>query len=206
MGIIVYPNRNGTSNNVSYPGYSVGLTYDTVNTEFTFTGTNKIALPITEMFGEFTFCTWIQTSTTDRNQVILSKSSFFATSQTDFPISLVVNSSGDLTLSLDEGNDFSSGMVVSILANLNDGIPHHVGIAVSNLSNSNLVKTYIDGIEVDSRAIGFNLATGSREWTIGAYSHYHSVTADSRNFIGTMKRTFFLPNIYDGNFIIQQSS
>jgi len=99
---------------------------------------------------------------------ILSKNIYFANTNDDFPVVIMINSSNLLSYGLSIGDDYNRDV------NLYGGtlqLNTNYYIAASN-EISGQSKLYLDGINVDSDS-AVSLSTNSNAWTIGqAYSEY----------------------------------
>ena len=184
-------------------GYRQSLIYNSsADRTMYLAGTSKPALSFPATTEDtMTFGIWIKPDAIlGTEQIIISCSSFYATTQTDFPLTFAILSSGALVLHLDSGNDYSHDLVVTTTSNLiKANVWQHVGFILNRATNTATI--YINGVPVMSSSnYTFNLPSNGRVYQIGTYSLIYSQT-DNFYFVGYISEAFFQPGTADVNLL-----
>ena len=138
---------------------------------------------------EMTFGVWLWVDALLANeQTILSKSSFFAVSTTDFPLAFNVKTNGKLELLLDGGGDFAFDTTLQSVSTMPTNTWTHVGISYKGNSGGS-ASIYVNGTLDNSVAISHPIITGSRQISLGIAS-FLNITSDSKRLIGKMFNPF----------------
>ncbi len=168
---------------------SVGITYGGVSGPlFDPTGdvdsqlNSGIATNFTTFSLEFMFKP--QEPQVDPSRFLVSKSSYFATATTDFPVAIAWSGADRVVVNLSMGDDFSADATL-LSAVLDDTQEHHV---VYVHRNSGLCELYVDGDLVDSETIAFSISTNARNWMLAAASFEASGGVDTSRYKGFMRR------------------
>jgi hypothetical protein len=163
-----YPGSGATWTDLTLSGNNGAL-----NGGVTYTGSNGGALifdgttgyvvtPNTTVYQNVTLSVWFHSNNATPYGGLISKSSFFASSITDFPIS-IYKILDNVTVVLSSGNDFSYDAILS------SSVPNNTWnnvVATFDQSNLNL---YLNTIKSSTTA-SFSLSVNSQPWTIGRAS------------------------------------
>jgi hypothetical protein len=183
----LYPG-GGTQPNI----FAVNLIGDVASSSvYAFTGShNGLRFGMeSQSIQEMTFGVWLWVDALLANeQTILSKSSYFAVSQTDFPLSFNVITSGELELRLDSGNNFVADTILQSVSTISTNTWIHVGISYKAGSGGS-AGIYINGTLDSSVSISHSMSTGSQKIALGIVSLLNS-TSDNRRLIGKMFNPF----------------
>jgi len=148
--------NNGTLNG--------GITYTTSGSgALLFDGTTGyVVTPNTTVYQNVTLSVWFYSKSTTPYGALLSKNSFFASSVTDFPIS-IYKILDNVSVVLSSGNDFSYDAILS--SSVANNTWNNV-VVTFDQSNLNL---YLNSIKSSTTA-SFSLSVNSQPWTIGRAS------------------------------------
>jgi hypothetical protein len=169
-------------------GFNLGVKISN-SRSYTFSGSHSgLVLPISNVVPtSLTFGVWIRPARLSVLQNILSKSSYFATSPGDFPISFFLNGN-TLAIWLDRGNDFSLDLAFGssgISFSVNSW--RHVGFSYSSGGQARL---YVDGEVNASASMSFTPSNNvGRDWTLGRTSFFNSGDSDFL-YLGDMRDPF----------------
>ena len=183
----LYPS-GGTQANVFAVNLIGNITSPSI---YTFTGSHDgVRLGMeSQAIQEMTFGVWLWVDALLANeQTILSKSSFFAVSQSDFPLSFNVKTNGKLELRLDSGNDFTGDTILESASTIPTTTWTHVSISYKGGSGGS-ASIYVNGTLDNSVAISHSISTGSRQISLGIVSLLNA-TSDVRRLIGKMFNPF----------------
>ncbi len=95
---------------------------------------------------------------------IIGKRSICANATTDFPVSLTITSTGNISANLDRGNDYSLDSTIAYTMSNPTTTWHYVTVTYTANGTSYL---YVDGTQVGSVATNFTIATTNMSWAVG---------------------------------------
>lgn len=207
MASIIYKGKQGSSGNNGNSNYfslttvidnssSPAKTYTNDGVRFT---DNRV-VP-----SQLTFCAWIKTSLA-RYQLLLTNTTFFATSTSTFPFTTNITAAGNLAFGLDAGDgDFSyeeSGGTTGV--NVADNNWHHIGIMYKG---SDYFRFYVDGTQVLNQPIAFSANNpGTLDWCFGIPHQWNSGSPIEYAFNGSLAYLIFAPGFVDESIIINAYS
>lgn len=119
---------------------------------------------------------------TDVVGVIISKSTFYADSFSNFPVSLYASPLGSIGFSLSTGNDYSAENTFTYSYSA-DTWYHVVGVFQQNGTSG----LYINGTLVDSAITNYPLSSSNRNWTVGRHALEYSGGLNNSNYVGLIQ-------------------
>lgn len=114
---------------------------------------------------------------------LVSKSSYFATSATDFPLGVSINDSGNVSYFTSAGDDFSVDSNISSTTTLSTGQWYHVAAVYSA---NDIVELYINGTRESFANITHTISTNSRNWTFGRAAFENGGGVDGSDLNGRL--------------------
>lgn len=188
-----------TAASVADSFFSVKTVYASAGSPIQSFTNDGILLKDTVMPSQLTFCAWVKTSLTTRGQIVLSNSTYYATSVASFPFQFWITSAGGYYVTLDAGGNFSSDFSYSSSGlGLNDGNWHHLG-CIYRANND--FRVYIDGVLVDTRTHAVTCNNPSLAWAIGTFAQYNAQSPTDNAFNGSLAYPIFAPTINDSSII-----
>ena len=149
---------------------------------------------------QLTFCAWVKTPVT-RYQLLLTNTTFFATSTSTFPFTTNITATGNLAFGLDASDGDFSYEEVGLTTGLNvaDNNWHHIGIMYKG---SDYFRFYFDGVQVLNQSISFSANNpGTLDWCFGRPHQWNNVAPSDYGFNGSMAYLVFAPGFVDASII-----
>lgn len=198
MSSIIYKGKQEITGGDNY--FSLTTILDNANSPIKAYTNNGVRFNNKTVPSQLTFCAWIKTSVT-RYQLLLTNTTYFATSTSTFPFTTNIAASGNLGFALDNGDgDFSyndNGETTGV--NVADDNWHHIGMVYKG---SDYFRFYVDGVQVLDQAITSTANNpGTLDWCFGIPHQWNSVSPSDYAFNGSMAYLIFAPGFVDSSII-----
>lgn len=162
---------SGTGTTINSAGGPADIPFVSVNGAVTGAATPGVLLGLTTAYTTLTLEFGVRFPTAGaRSGYVVSKNSYFATAQTDFPVAVWWDHSArTLKLEVDSGNDFAFDQTITSSAITADAW-HLVHVYVRPAGGGALIELYVDNVQVASATATTTIATNTRPWRIGGPS------------------------------------
>src|SRR3989344_1343167 len=158
--------------------YGGALSFDGVN--------DNVTTPITTTMQNFTVEAWVNSNANinaDNLQYIVSKRSYNAIAQTDFPFQLSANAAATrFFVGIDSGNDTASFDATATA----DGQYKNAWHYVAATYNTTTLIIYVDGLLINSTSVVVTLSSNSQPYTIGSAAQEAAAQTGLSRFNGTI--------------------
>lgn len=162
---------SGTGTTINSAGGPADIPYVAVNGAITGASTPGVLLGLTTAYTTLTLEFGVRFPTSGaRNGYVISKNSYFAVTQTDFPVGVWWDATAKtLKLEVDSGNDFAFDQTITSSA-ISLDTWHLVHVYVRPSGGGNLIELYVDNVQVASATSTTTIASNSRPWRVGGPS------------------------------------
>ena len=162
---------SGTGTTINSAGGPADIPFVSVNGAVTGAATPGVLLGLTTAYTTLTLEFGVRFPTAGaRSGYVISKNSYFATAQTDFPVAVWWDHSArTLKLEVDSGNDFAFDQTITSSAITADAW-HLVHVYVRPAGGGALIELYVDNVQVASATATTTIVTNTRPWRIGGPS------------------------------------